>query len=154
MEDSNKIWYEWDNNGRLYRDENIRKPFRSLPGVSLITKYTFCSYKNTIQASIDNFNRSVEWENMWDIKEAEDRLEKGHLLFIGVDKEGPLAHVWFDDNYLYNMFADPRRPDGYSVDFVKHCMQFILHKNVKLYCDDWNIKAQKFFEKVGFERNI
>jgi len=144
VEDSKKFWYSLDNN----------KSFGTLPGVSLITNETFCSYENTIQASIDNFNRNVDWEDMWDLKEAKERLKKDHILFIGVDNEGPLAHVWFDDNYLYNMFVDPRRPDGYAVDFTKFCVQFISRDTINLYCDDWNIKAQKMFEKVGFKRNI
>ena len=72
---------------------------------------------------------------------------------IGVDKEGPLAHVWFDNDYLYNMYVNPRRPDEYGVKFVQFCLQFIVHDKVRLYCDDWNVRAQKFFEKIGFEKN-
>ena len=139
---ASEIWYEIDNTSNV----------KHLPGVVCIGPETFCSYKNTIQASIDAFNSHVKWEGMWDLKEAEDRLKKWHVLFIGTDKERPLAHVWFDNDYLYNMFVDPRREDGYGATFVKFCLQFIPSDTIKLYCDDWNIKAQKFFEKIGFTK--
>ena len=138
-----KIWYEINNTSSV----------NHLPGVICIGPETFCSYKHTIQASIDNFNSHIEWEDMWTIQDADKRIKEGHILFIGTDKEGPIAHVWFDNDYLYNMYVNPRRPDGYGVDFVKFCLQFIPSDTVKLYCDDWNLQAQKFFEKIGFEKS-
>tara|TARA_E500000331_G_C17250947_1_gene711120 strand:+ start:2165 stop:2602 length:438 start_codon:yes stop_codon:yes gene_type:complete len=138
----NKIHYRIDNS----------KSYDHVQGVIPITTKTFCSYKNTIEDSINSFNKNVEWDGMWDLSEAEERLKIGDVLWIGVDKEGPLAHVWFKDNYLYNMYVDPRRPDNYAVRFVQFCIQFIDSKEIILYCDEWNIAAQKMFEKVGFEK--
>lgn len=135
----NRIWYEIKNTVSV----------EHLPGVVCISPETFCSYKHTVQASIDAFNSHIEWKDMWTIEDAEKRIKEGHVLFIGTDKEGPLAHVWFDSWLLYNMYVDPRRPDGYGVKFAKFCLQFNPADTVKLYCDDWNIRAQKFFEKVG-----
>ena len=139
----NKVWYNIKNN----------KSYEHLAGVNLLSSDTLCSYENTVQASIDSFNSNVDWDDMWNLEEAKERCNKGHILFIGVDKDGPLAHVWFDKDYLYNMYVNPRRPDGYGVKFVQFCIQFIPYEYINLYCDDWNIRAQKFFEKVGFLKN-
>lgn len=138
----NKIWYSLFNT----------KDYEHIKGLVWIQPHTFCSLENTIQASIDSFNNNIVWTEMWDLEDAEARLKDGHDLFIGVDQDGPLAHVWFDKNYLYNLYSDPNRPDGYTESFVKACLNFIEYDNIKLYCDDWNIRAQKFFEKVGFTK--
>ena len=126
--------------------------YPSVPGLLYISDETFCSLKNTIQASIDSFNNTIVWTDMWDIEDAESRLKEGHLLFIGVDDEGPLAHVWFEENYLYNFYVNPRRPDGYGEKFLKACLNLIPFHTISLYTDSWNIRAQKFFEKVGFTK--
>ena len=117
-----------------------------------IKENNFKEFIPLIQETIDTFNKNVEWKDMWDIKEAEFRLKDGQDLFIGYDREGALAHVWFDKNYLYNCFINPRRPKGYGVTFITKCLQGISHRRIRLYCDEWNIKAQKFFEKVGFTK--
>ena len=138
----NKIWYTFPN------EQN----YPTLEGILWIQPHTFCSLENTIQSSIDSFNENVYWTEMWDMETASDRLERGHDLFIGVDAEGPLAHVWFEDNYLYNCYVNPRREDGYGERFIKACLNFIPFQTITLYTDEWNIRAQKFFEKVGFTR--
>ena len=139
----NKIWYTLKNDKAA--------PF--LEGVICVGNSSFYYYKETIQKSIDAFNRNVEWKDMWDLTQAKERLIKGDVLFIGTDYQGePLAHVWFDKNYLYNAFVDPRRPDGYSKKFIQFVVQYIYSDTIELYCDDWNIKAQNLFEKVGFTK--
>ena len=105
----NRINYTFQNN----------QQYPTIPGLLYITEDTFCSLKNTIQASIDSFNNTIVWTEMWDIEDAESRLKEGHMLFIGVDEKGPLAHVWFNDSYLYNFYVNPRRPNGYGENFLK-----------------------------------
>lgn len=138
----NKIWYTFPN------EQN----YDTISGILWVQPHTFCSLENTIQTSIESFNSSVYWTEMWDIDLAQERLERGHDLFIGVDDTGPLAHVWFENNYLYNFFVNPRRPDGYGEKFLKACLNFVPFHTISLYTDEWNIRAQKFFEKVGFSK--
>ena len=126
------------------------KDYEHIPGLLWVQPQTICSLENTIQTSIDNFNNNVEWEDMWTLEQAYERLEKGHDLFLGVTEDGPMAHVWFENDYLYNAFVDPRRVKGYGVRFIQACLNFMEYDYIRLYCDDWNIRAQKFFEKVGF----
>lgn len=135
-----KIWYSILNT----------KDYDHIDGLLYVQPSTICSLEHTIQSSIDSFNSNHYWEDMWGIDEAKERLEKGHDLFLGVDQEGPLAHVWFDKNYLYNAYVNPRRVEGYGVGFIQACLNFIEYDHIKLYCDDWNSRAQKFFEKTGF----
>lgn len=140
----NKSWYTLIN----------QQSYTPIQGMVWIQPHTFCSLENTIQTSINGFNGNVYWTEMWDLDIARERLERGHDLFIGVDQDGPLAHVWFEKNYLYNLFVNPRRPDGYGEKFIKGCLNYINFPTITLCTDDWNIKAQKLFEKVGFIKDI
>jgi len=139
-----KIWYHYDNliSSPITRD------------ILHIKINNFNEFKPLIQETIDTFNEYVKYPEMWSIEDAEYRLKNGQDLFIGYDRQGALAHVWFEKNYLYNCFVNPRRPDGYGVTFITKCLQSISHRRIRLYCDEWNIRAQKFFEKVGFKKTI
>jgi len=139
---NSKIWYTFPN----------QQNYPTIEGILWVQPNTFCSLENTIQSSIDSFHENVNWNEMWDLEMANNRLKKGHNLFIGVDSEGPLAHVWFEYNYLYNLFVNPRRPEGYGERFIKTCFNYINSDYIYLYTDEWNIVAQKFFEKVGFKK--
>ena len=140
-----KIWYSIFNT----------RGYKSIEGILYVQSYTISGgiLEKKVQASIDSFNSNHDWEDMWTIEDAKERLNNGHQLFLGVDKDdNPLAHVWFDEDYLYNVYINPEREYGYGEAFIKSCLNSIKHDTVKLYCDDWNIKAQKFFEKIGFKK--
>ena len=137
---NNKIWYSILNT----------KDYDHIDGLLYVHPDNIRSLEHTIQSSIDNFNRNVDWDDMWTLGDAYDRLEEDHQLFLGVTEDGPMAHVWFDKDYLYNAYVDPRREEGYGVGFIQACLNFIEYDHITLYCDDWNSRAQKFFEKTGF----
>ena len=141
----NKIWYSIQN----------PRGFKQLKGVLYVQSYTITSgiLGKKVQASIDSFNSNHDWKDMWTMEDAIERLNNNHHLFLGVDKDDkPLAHLWFNKDSLYNVYVNPAREDGYGVSFVKCCLNSIRYDTVKLYCDDWNVRAQSFFEKVGFTK--
>lgn len=139
MED--KIWYEISNT-------------RNYPKVGLIKVDDSNSFENfdNIKEAIDLFKSTLDWEDMWNLHTASIRFSQGDILYLLRDNEGALGHVWFANNYLYNLFVHPRRRQGLSEEFVKACLNNIEEPTVACYCDKWNIRAQKFFEKVGFKR--
>ena len=141
-----KIWYSIHNSGG----------YKNLEGILYVQSYTITGeiLSKKVQASIDSFNKNHDWKEMWTIEEAKDRLNNNHQLFLGVDKDDkPLAHVWFNEDLLYNAYINPEREYGYGEAFIKSCLNSIKYNTVKLYCDDWNIRAQKFFEKIGFKKD-
>lgn len=138
----NKVWYE------MVKTEE----FKDIPGLIIVDTKNFDSYFSLIEETIEAFNCLHRWDQMWDINDARTRVKDKHVLYLGTDEEGILAHLWSEKNYLYNVFIHPRRKDNYSVRFCKACINHINYKKLSLYCDEWNIKAQKFFEKVGFTK--
>ena len=141
-----KVWYSIHN----------LRGFKQIEGILYVQSYTISAgiLEKKVQASIDSFNKNHNWEERWTIEDAKDRLNNNHQLFLGVDKDDkPLAHVWFNEDLLYNAYINPEREYGYGEAFIKACLNSVKYDTVKLYCDDWNIRAQKFFEKVGFKQD-
>jgi len=128
--------------------------FTSIDGVVKITADNFSSYINQVEESIYSFNSNYYWEYMWDLDTALRRLQSGQILFLGRDSKGALAHVWADKDYLYNVYAAPRRESTYSVDFVRTCINQLNYDKIYVYVDTWNKKSQKFTEKIGFKKTF
>lgn len=102
-----------------------------------------------VQKCIDLFNSEIQWSGMFNVEEAKHRFQKNNLMFVLKENNNVLGHVWFDNNYLYNMFVSKKRIYGDSHDFCNHVC-YHIGRDIRLYCVKDNIKGQKFFEKVGF----
>ena len=137
MED--KVWYKFINQAPYDVDENV----------IMVTNSNSAKYIQEIKQSIDSFNAEIEWEGMWTLEEAGIRFSKYQVLFLLRDEEGALGHVWFDEDYWYNLFIHPRRKEGTVQKFTYHCFNYIPYKEIFAYVDDWNIRAKKYVESVG-----
>lgn len=133
-----------------------KESFQQRDGLSVlkIEKDNFNIHSNTIQKSIDTFHSQIKWEDMWDLYECEIRLYQNQILYLLLENTEPLGHVWYDNNHLYNAFVSEHRYDGDSLWFIQETM-WDMKKNfnmnsIKLYTDDWNTKAQKFWKKLGY----
>ena len=133
-----------------------KKSFIQRPGLSLlkITKETFNQHSSLIQKSIDTFHSEIIWNEMWDIEDAEIRLSENQILFLLLENQTPLGHVWYDSYYLYNAYVSKEREDGDSTWFIQETMWDMKDSNkltyIKLYVDSWNERAIKFWEKLEF----
>jgi len=119
-----------------------------------ITKEEYKEYTSLISKSIDKFNSEIEWDDMWDLYEAELRLNTNQILYLLMDSYKPIGHVWYKSDYLYNAFVSNERRDGDSAWFIQKTMWDMKQQNnierVNLYVDDWNERAIKFWEKLGY----
>ena len=122
-----------------------------------ITNKEYKSTKDLISLTIDTFNSEIKWEDMWDLYDAEIRLNQNQILYLLLENKIPIGHVWYDSYYLYNAFVSKERRDGDSLWFVHETMWDMKEKNnlefIKLYVDSWNERAIKFWEKLGFIKN-
>ena len=138
-----KIWYVTQN----------QKPYEVLPGVVQISEDDYLPMLDVVQQCIDLFNQNIEWDGMWDLSEAIKRFKEGAKLFVWYGPESNIiGYYWIAKNYIYNVYIHPSRPDNKSVKFLHTGFNFIDQPAFTLYCDDWNIQAQKFFEKAGFKK--
>lgn len=131
-------------------NSNQREPLSFLK----ITNRNFSETIKLIQKSITIFNSEIEWDEMWDINEAENRLNNGEVLYLLLDGKTPIGHVWYDLYYLYNAFVSEKRENGDSIWFIQETM-WDMKENydltyIKLYVDDWNKRAIQFWKKLNF----
>lgn len=122
-----------------------------------LTKQNIHKWPGLIQKCIDKFNSVHQWDEMWNENDAQGRFETNNCLFVYLklgEFDNPIGYTWFDNDWLYNTFIHPSREQGHSVLFIQECCHSLNTsiKEIELYCDDWNIKAQKLFSKVGFKK--
>ena len=145
---------------KLYFKHNLDVKINSnqREGISFlkITQNNFSETKDFIQKSIDTFNSEIEWNGMWNIDTANDRISNGEILYLLLDGNIPIGHVWYDLYYLYNAFVSKKRKDGDSIWFIQETMWDMKEnddlKYIKLYVDDWNKRAIKFWKKLGYRK--
>lgn len=122
-----------------------------------LTQHNIHKWPGLIQKCIDKFNSEVEWDEMWNELDSEGRFELGNVLFVYLkigNYDDPIGYTWFDGDWLYNTFIHSTRPKGHSSLFIQECCHSLDSSisEIELFCDDWNLKAQKLFEKVGFNK--
>ena len=146
---------------KIYYTHNLQTKIPSTKRDELlllkINKSNFQENISLIEKSIDLFNSEISWEDMWDIQDADIRTTQNQILYLLLENQQPIGHVWYDSYYLYNAYVSKNRKDGDSVWFIQKTMWDMKETNninfIKLYVDSWNIRAIKFWEKIGFIKN-
>lgn len=143
------IWYEI----KTPTDLNHIKILNNDYLVLKIDSKNFNSYKETIQLSIDNFKSEIDWDGMWDLNEAQRRINNNQKFYLLLKDNLPIGHVWFIGEFLYNAFVSNKREEGISQWFICETINDVFqngYNTITLYTEEWNIKAIKFWEKLGF----
>ena len=143
---------------KIYFRHNLEVKIKSNQRDSIsfiqITNFNFSENQNIISKTIETFNSEIEWDKMWNLDDANVRLNNGEVLYILLDGKTPIGHVWYDLYYLYNAFVSEKREDGDSVWFIQETMWDMKKKYnltyIKLYVDDWNKRAIRFWKKLNF----
>ena len=143
------IWYEY-NNFTNFQNININSNNLSITKIQL---YNFSDFTDKIQLSIDKFNSQIEWDNMWDLNEAYERLSRNNTLYLLLKNDLPIGHVWYIGEYLYNAFVSNERVKGESQWFIQQTMldrHTLGYDTITLHTETWNELANSFWKKLGY----
>ena len=143
------IWYEYSNFTN-FQSININSNNLSITKIQL---YNFSDFTDKIQLSIDKFNSQIEWDSMWDLNEAYERLSRNNTLYLLLKNDLPIGHVWYIGEYLYNAFVSNTRVKGESQWFIQQTMldrHKLGYDTITLYTDSWNKRADSFWKKLGY----
>ncbi len=137
------------------RNIHTKTPYPKRDKISLlpIDKTNIHSELDNVSKTIGKFNGEIEWRKMWTLEEAITRTETNHKLFILLEDNEPIGHVWFDGGFLYNAFVSKERTNGDSVWFIEECIFTIKEKKISLVVDKWNKRAIRFWEKLHFKKD-
>jgi RimJ/RimL family protein N-acetyltransferase len=112
-----------------------------------------------IEYCINLFNSKIKWDGMFDLNEANKRIKNGEKLFVGYYENNLVGYCWLKsinkfEYYIYNVFIgiDLTKRNYGATDLL-----YLLIKNhtsgvIMVDIDEWNVKSQKVFEKLGFKR--
>lgn len=128
----------------------------------LIERKTHISIKQIteqieIQKCIDLFNSEIQWNDMFDVQKALDRIERGEKMFVGYKNEDIFCYCWIrQDNeqeyYLYNVFS--KKPESLRKIGVIDLLYLVIKNHttgkIKVEIDKWNIQSQRVAERLGF----
>ena len=110
-----------------------------------------------IQKCIDLFNFEIQWNDMFDVQKALDRIERGEKMFVGYKNEDIFCYCWIrQDNeqeyYLYNVFS--KKPESLRKIGVIDLLYLVIKNHttgkIKVEIDKWNIQSQRVAERLGF----
>ena len=115
-----------------------------------------------IRFLIDSFNKEYQWDDMFDIDEVKNRINKGHILFILYYDNQPIGYVWFkelDKNicFGYNLYVTKQmeRPK-YSPKWFYNKVSGIMLKEydtIKVEIEDWNKVVFDLVESIGYKKD-
>jgi hypothetical protein len=120
----------------------------------------FESNKQHILTSINNFNLEIEWNEMFTLEKASNRVFNNMRMYLGLIDSKVFGHVWFKDykdgSYLFNLFVKNKaKTENYTgTKFTSDIInrfenEYPIYANV----DEWNEKSIKLFDRLGFKRN-
>lgn len=120
----------------------------------------FESNKQHILTSINNFNLEIEWNEMFTLEEATNRVLDNMRMYIGLINSEVFGHAWFKDykdgSYLFNLFVKNKtKIENYTgTEFASDIInRFENEYPVYADVDEWNEKSIKLFNRLGFKRN-
>lgn len=109
-----------------------------------------------IQKCIDLFNSEIQWNDMFDVQKALDRIERGEKMFVGYKNEDIFCYCWIrQDNeqeyYLYNVFS--KKPKSLRkmgvIDLLYLVIKNYTTGKIRAGIDDWNGQSQKVANRLG-----
>jgi RimJ/RimL family protein N-acetyltransferase len=113
---------------------------------------------NIIEYCINLFNSKIKWDDMFDLKIANERIKLGDKMFVGYFENKIVGYCWMKpinnyEYYLYNVFIEQ---DSINRSFGATDMAYLIIKYhtkglITLDIDEWNNKSQKVAEKMGFK---
>ena len=125
-----------------------------------INENNYKLYYKEIEQSINNFNKEIKWDGMFDLNIAIERFKNGMTMYIGLIDDFIFGHAWFKDykkgKCLFNLFVvnkiDIKKHSG--KEFVSNILYEYYPKTI-IYSevDDWNIKSIRLLKRLGFKIN-
>lgn len=114
---------------------------------------------NVIQQCIDMFNSEIQWDDMFDLNRAINRIKNGNKMFVGYYQNEIFGYCWLEtislNTYsIYNVFSkkEPIIRNYGATDLLFTVIKNYTHGNIIASVDEWNTKSINVFNKLGFKQ--
>ena len=113
-------------------------------------------YKKKIEKEIENFQEELNWDGMWSVDDAIDRLEAGWYFNVMEMDNYITGWVWFNpiENLLCNLYVNKEfRKKGHGKQLIYSIMNLTKDDNIDtIYAevDWWNDSGNLSFSRTGW----
>ena len=113
-------------------------------------------YKKKIEKEIENFQEELNWDGMWSVDDAIDRLEAGWYFNVIEMDNYITGWVWFNpiENLLCNLYVNKEfRKKGHGKQLIYSIMNLTKDDNIDtIYAevDWWNDSGNLAFSRTGW----
>ena len=113
-------------------------------------------YKKKIEKEIENFQEELNWDGMWSVDDAIDRLEAGWYFNVMEMDNYITGWVWFNpiENLLCNLYVNKEfRKKGHGKQLIYSIMNLTKDDNIDtIYgeVDWWNDSGNLAFSRTGW----
>ena len=94
-------------------------------------------YKKKIEKEIENFQEELNWDGMWSVDDAIDRLEAGWYFNVMEMDNYITGWVWFNpiENLLCNLYVNKEfRKKGHGKQLIYSIMNLTKDDNIDTIC--------------------
>jgi RimJ/RimL family protein N-acetyltransferase len=108
---------------------------------------------------IVEFNRELEWEDMWTAEEARERLLNNWRLVVFVPGVRIKGWYWLDNTgeprniYVNKRYRGLEVAKDLNFKLLNICKELGMDE-VICSVDDWNVRSQRCFKKAGWVEDI
>jgi RimJ/RimL family protein N-acetyltransferase len=109
-----------------------------------------------LQEGINIFNSEIEWDGMWTLDTAKDRLKNNWKLLVLTIDDTIYGWYWIDTNNkeTYNLFVSKKyQNQGYGFNLSVCMLNLAKEMGIdKLQCkvNDWNLISIRLQERLGW----
>lgn len=134
---------------------------KDLSIISVLNRHKLDTLSDDMNSLIEFFNTEYDWDGMFNFDDVQDRVSRGHHLFILYYDHTAIGYVFYEpkDNgelYLYNLYVTNciERPDDSPIWFVNKSINLLPSQFTKIscVCEDWHTSAHNVFKSNGFIR--
>ena len=113
-----------------------------------------------LQSGIDEFNKQLNWDNMWTVTDAKARLKNNWWFYVIEEDNKYIGWAWFDtpNKQFCNLYVHKDYRDrGYGKELtykrLNECKKRDI-QNVWMEVDEWNKPEQKITQELGWSPKI
>jgi hypothetical protein len=144
---------------QLNKENYIEEPDLSI--IHIYNKTWLESYKDSIQLLIEYFNQEYNWDGMFTLEDAVNRiLINGDNLFLLFMNRRVIGYVWFKEidsktTFGYNLYVTKKinRPKYAPKWFYNQVSGMMLkhYDIIKVEIEDWNKVVFELVESIGYK---
>ncbi len=123
------------------------------PYIKEVNVYTINFY--ALSEEVKQFNKEINWDKMWDVNEAKNRLMNNWKLIVFMPDTTIKGWIWLDNtNEPKNIYVNKEyRNKGIGKELYYEMYNLCKKNNIEKiqgYIDDWNISSIKCIKNAGW----